>query len=108
MHTNTVSRVESLALSRSSGHGDSTDWPAQRRPQARPSSAAIAACRGTPAGCHAAATDSPAMEPAGPAWWILHRLGAPQPFPLAGLPSSAAPMVGDRTWRRCRTPVHQP
>ena len=50
----------------------------------------------------AAACTSPAADPS---WWILHRLAAPQPFPEAGLPTSAAPMVGDRTWRRCRRPA---
>jgi hypothetical protein len=103
MHTNTVSPVESMDLSRPTSHADSMDRPIQRRTQSRPSPNATAPCRGTPAGSRAVAAGSSPGHPAGPAWWILHRLGAPQPFPQAGLPTSAAPMVGDRTWRRCRT-----
>src|SRR5262245_42905792 len=100
MHTEPVSVLETIAVSPHPEGRDTADEPDQRRPS-RAKSEAIAACPGTAAGSHAAAAGSPGTAPADPAWWILHRLGAPQPFPLAGLPASAAPMVGDRTWR-CR------
>ena len=60
------------------------------------------ACPGAAGAPSAAAATSPSTHPADPPWWILHRLASPQPFPMTGLPASARPMVGDRTWRRCR------
>lgn len=104
MHTHTVSFVESLTLSGPSGQIDSREGPSQRRSPTQPSSDASAASRGSSSGARPVAAGSANPRPA-PAWWILHRLGSPQPFPMAGLPTSSAPMVGDRTWRRCRAAV---
>ena len=76
--------------------------PCRPLPRARPD--ALPACPDVTSarGC---TVSPPASDPLDPTWWILHRLASPQPFPPAGLPASAAPMVGDRTWRRCRRPV---
>jgi hypothetical protein len=97
MHIEQASLVESLAKTRVVKQRDGAQYGGPWRSK----SDAGAMCPGSAPGCDALATSCPPVDPGCPAWWILHRLPSPQPFPVA-LPASAAPMVGDRTWRPCR------
>jgi hypothetical protein len=105
MHTDPVSVLESLTLSRPPGQHDSASRQAQCCTPTLSKPEAIATRASTTAGSRAAAAGSPSTHDADPTWWILHRLASPQPYPMAGLPASATAMVGDRTWRRCRRSV---
>ncbi|GAB3659976.1 hypothetical protein GCM10028813_36740 [Ramlibacter alkalitolerans] len=97
MQIEQASLVESLAKTRVVKQRDSDPYRGSYRPKAD----AGTVCPGTAPGCDPLAASCPPVDPGCPAWWILHRLASPQPFPVA-LPASAAPMVGDRTWRPCR------
>jgi len=98
-------QTNSLALSRPSGQAASSNRPLQCRTQSPIGSDALVAGESTSAESRGPAAGSPSIGPSCPAWWILHRLASPQPFPTVGLPNGASRLVGDRTWRRCRQAV---